>query len=44
MVEAVRSALEPEYGTWGMFEERLPLNIQGLLRIWSEQAATPAAG
>jgi glyoxylase-like metal-dependent hydrolase (beta-lactamase superfamily II) len=44
MVDSVRSALEPEYGTWGMFEERLPLNIQGLLRIWADQAATPAAG
>ncbi len=44
MVESVRAALEPEYGTWNNFEEWLPLNIEGLLRIWSEQAATPAAG
>jgi glyoxylase-like metal-dependent hydrolase (beta-lactamase superfamily II) len=40
MVEAVRADLAPEYGDWANFEEWLPLNIQGLLRIWS--AATPA--
>jgi len=44
MVAAVRSVLEQEYGTWANFEEWLPLNIEGLLRIWAEQAATPAAG
>jgi glyoxylase-like metal-dependent hydrolase (beta-lactamase superfamily II) len=44
MVASVRSALEAEYGTWINFEEWLPLNIEGLLRIWAEQAATPAAG
>jgi glyoxylase-like metal-dependent hydrolase (beta-lactamase superfamily II) len=43
MVEAVRADLEPAYGDWGMFEEWLPLNIEGLLRIWSAPAATPAA-
>jgi glyoxylase-like metal-dependent hydrolase (beta-lactamase superfamily II) len=45
MVEAVRTALEPAYGSWGMFEEWLPLNIEGLLRIWSETGAagTPTA-
>lgn len=45
MVEAVRAELEPAYGAWGMFEEWLPLNVEGLLRIWSEAApaATPAA-
>jgi glyoxylase-like metal-dependent hydrolase (beta-lactamase superfamily II) len=42
MVEAVRSELEATYGTWGMFEEWLPLNIEGLLRIWSEADATPS--
>jgi glyoxylase-like metal-dependent hydrolase (beta-lactamase superfamily II) len=44
MVEAVRAELEPTYGSWGMFEEWLPLNIEGLLRIWSETGAagTPA--
>lgn len=44
MVEAVRTVLEPAYGSWGMFTEWLPLNIEGLLRIWSETgaAATPA--
>jgi glyoxylase-like metal-dependent hydrolase (beta-lactamase superfamily II) len=41
MVEAVRAELEPTYGTWGMFAEWLPLNIEGILRIWSETAATP---
>ena len=43
MLEAVRAALEPEYGAWAMFDEWLPLNVEGLLRIWSE-AATPASG
>jgi glyoxylase-like metal-dependent hydrolase (beta-lactamase superfamily II) len=46
MVEAVRAELEPAYGSWGMFAEWLPLNIEGLLRIWSERGpavgATPA--
>ena len=46
MIEAVRAELEPDYGSWGMFAEWLPLNIEGLLRIWSEKggagAATPA--
>jgi len=41
MVEAVRMTLEPEYGTWANFAEWLPLNIEGLIRIWS---ASPAAG
>ncbi|MGH2530825.1 MAG: MBL fold metallo-hydrolase [Thermomicrobiales bacterium] len=42
MVEAVRAELEPAYGTWANFEEWLPLNIEGLLRIWAESPATPA--
>jgi glyoxylase-like metal-dependent hydrolase (beta-lactamase superfamily II) len=46
MVDAVRMELEPDYGSWGMFAEWLPLNIEGLTRIWSETgsatAATPA--
>jgi glyoxylase-like metal-dependent hydrolase (beta-lactamase superfamily II) len=46
MVEAVRTELEPAYGSWGMFAEWLPLNIEGLLRIWAETGgaadATPA--
>ncbi len=41
MVEAVRADLEPTYGSWGMFAEWLPLNVEGILRIWSETAATP---
>lgn len=46
MVEAVRTELEPAYGTWGMFAEWLPLTIEGLLRIWAETGAaggTPTA-
>jgi glyoxylase-like metal-dependent hydrolase (beta-lactamase superfamily II) len=43
MVEAVRAALEPEYGTWANFEEYLPLNIEGVIRITSAGAATPEA-
>ncbi|MDQ3693828.1 MAG: MBL fold metallo-hydrolase [Chloroflexota bacterium] len=42
MVEAVRTELEPAYGAWGMFAEWLPLNIEGLLRIWSETGAAGA--
>jgi glyoxylase-like metal-dependent hydrolase (beta-lactamase superfamily II) len=46
MVDAVRMELEPDYGSWAMFAEWLPLNIEGLTRIWSETgsatAATPA--
>jgi glyoxylase-like metal-dependent hydrolase (beta-lactamase superfamily II) len=46
MSEAVRAELEPTYGSWGMFAEWLPLNIEGLLRIWAETegaaGATPA--
>lgn len=41
MVESVRADLEPAYGSWGMFAEWLPLNIEGILRIWSELEATP---
>jgi glyoxylase-like metal-dependent hydrolase (beta-lactamase superfamily II) len=43
MVEAVRAELEPAYGTWANFEEWLPMNIEGLLRIWASEAATPGA-
>lgn len=42
MVEAVRTELEPSYGDWAMFAEWLPLNIEGLLRIWAETGATGA--
>src|SRR5918997_281470 len=42
MIEAVRTELEPAYGSWGMFAEWLPLNIEGLLRIWAETGATGA--
>ena len=42
MVEAVRMELEPAYGSWGMFAEWLPLNIEGLLSIWAE--TDPSAG
>ena len=42
MVEAVRMELEPAYGDWGMFAEWLPLNIEGLLRIWAETGAAGA--
>jgi glyoxylase-like metal-dependent hydrolase (beta-lactamase superfamily II) len=46
MIEAVRAELEPAYGSWGMFAEWPPLNIEGLLRIWAETegaaGATPA--
>jgi glyoxylase-like metal-dependent hydrolase (beta-lactamase superfamily II) len=41
MIEAVRATLEPTYGGWANFEEWLPLNIEGLIRIWSTPLATP---
>ncbi len=37
MVAAVRAAMAPRYGSWGRFDDWLPENIQGVLRIWSEQ-------
>jgi glyoxylase-like metal-dependent hydrolase (beta-lactamase superfamily II) len=43
MIEHVRAALEPAYGSWTNFAEWLPLNIEGLLRIWSTMPATPTA-
>ena len=44
MVDAVRADLEADYGAWANFEEWLPLNIEGLIRIWSTGAeATPAS-
>ncbi|MGH2613938.1 MAG: MBL fold metallo-hydrolase [Thermomicrobiales bacterium] len=44
MLEAVRADLEAGYGEWANFEEWLPLNIEGLIRIWaSAPEATPAA-
>jgi len=42
MIEAARTKLEPAYGSWGMFAEWLPLNIEGLLRIWAETGAAGA--
>jgi len=35
MAQAVRADLASAYGTWGNFDSWLPLNIQGVLRIWS---------
>ena len=43
MIDHVRAALEPAYGAWANFAEWLPLNIEGLSRIWSAPQATPAA-
>jgi hypothetical protein len=43
MVESVSAALEPDYGDWGNFEEWLPLNIEGVIRILSEQTGTPTS-
>jgi glyoxylase-like metal-dependent hydrolase (beta-lactamase superfamily II) len=36
MGAAVRADLMPKYGSWGAFEMFLPLNIQGVIRIWGE--------
>ncbi len=35
MVDFVRRRLAPRFGTWGSFEEFLPLNIEGIIRIWT---------
>jgi hypothetical protein len=35
MVAFVRTQLAPRYSAWGSFEEALPLNIQGVLRMRS---------
>jgi glyoxylase-like metal-dependent hydrolase (beta-lactamase superfamily II) len=43
MLDAVRAELEADYGEWANFEEWLPLNIEGLIRIWSAAEATPEA-
>jgi glyoxylase-like metal-dependent hydrolase (beta-lactamase superfamily II) len=43
MIDFVRAALEPAYGTWANFEEWLPLNIEGLIRIWAAAEAMPEA-
>lgn len=43
MVEAVRAELEPAYGEWALFEERLPLNVEGMVRILASAEATPEA-
>jgi glyoxylase-like metal-dependent hydrolase (beta-lactamase superfamily II) len=37
MVASVRTALSPRYGTWQNFDTQLGENIQGVIRIWSEQ-------
>lgn len=43
MVESVRAALETPYGSWANFEEYLSLNVEGLLRTQSTDAASPTA-
>ena len=44
MTDAVRGDLEADYGDLANFDEWLPLNIEGLIRVWSSAAeATPAA-
>lgn len=42
MIDHVRAALAPAYGSWNNFDEWLPLNIEGLIRIWTADQATPA--
>jgi hypothetical protein len=36
MVNAVRAALQPKYGTWNNFQNGLAGNITGVLRWWSQ--------
>jgi glyoxylase-like metal-dependent hydrolase (beta-lactamase superfamily II) len=43
MVEAVRTELEADYGDWANFDEWLPLNIEGVLRIQADAGASPEA-
>jgi glyoxylase-like metal-dependent hydrolase (beta-lactamase superfamily II) len=40
MVAAVRAALAPAYGSWANWEMFLPLNIQGVIRLWGESEGT----
>lgn len=35
MTAAVRIDLAPRYGSWEAFDEYLPLNITGVIRVWS---------
>jgi glyoxylase-like metal-dependent hydrolase (beta-lactamase superfamily II) len=37
MVASVRAALAPRYGRLNSFDEFLPLNVEGILRIWAER-------
>jgi hypothetical protein len=37
MVASVRAALAPRYGTWQNFDNWIAENIEGVIRIWSEQ-------
>lgn len=37
MVATARADLAPKYGSWGNFDEWMPLNIAGVIRIWSEE-------
>jgi glyoxylase-like metal-dependent hydrolase (beta-lactamase superfamily II) len=37
MVASVRAALAPRYGSWQNFDNWIAENIEGVIRIWSEQ-------
>jgi len=37
MIAFVRAELAPKYSDWGGFDTVLPLNIEGILRIWSSR-------
>ena len=37
MMALVRGQLVERYGSLGSFEEYLPLNVEGILRIWAER-------
>lgn len=40
MVASVRTALSPKYGSWENFGPYLPENVQGIIRMWSEQGGS----
>jgi glyoxylase-like metal-dependent hydrolase (beta-lactamase superfamily II) len=43
MLEAVRADLAADYESWANWEEWLPLNVEGLTRIWSAPPAAEAS-
>lgn len=43
IVDAVRAPQEPDYGDWNNFADWLPMNVEGVIRVWTEMPATPVS-